>query len=326
MGATELVVGTSLGEDGRYRLGRILGTGGMSSVWLAEDERLRRPVAVKVLSDSLALDAGYVSRFEREARVAARLSHPNLVNVFDFSAAPPRPYLAMEYVPGPTLGELLHGRARADWDPESVFRQLMRALVYVHGAGIIHRDIKPSNVLVGHDGRARLTDFGIARPSDGEALTNTGLVIGTAHYIAPEVMRGQRPDERSDLYSCGVLLLDCLHGRAPGRLQAVADRLTEEEPRKRPASAEEVLELLDRPVTAPTAVVRSPSTFRRPRRVPIPALLLSALALLVLLLVIASTSGSSSPSAPSASQPPAGSASLTHQLTYLERAIGHARR
>ena len=104
MAGTELLIGTSLGEDGRYHLRRMLGTGGMSSVWLAEDERLGRPVAVKVLSDSLALDEAYVSRFEREARVAARLSHPNLVNVFDFSATPPRPYLAMEYVPGAPLG------------------------------------------------------------------------------------------------------------------------------------------------------------------------------------------------------------------------------
>src|SRR6516225_11687638 len=152
MAGTELLIGTSLGEDGRYHLRRMLGTGGMSSVWLAEDERLGRRVAVKVLSDSLALDEAYVSRFEREARVAARLSHPNLVNVFDFSATPPRPYLAMEYVPGATLADLLHGRARARWDPESIFRQLMTALAYVHAAGIIHRDIKPSNVLVGRDG------------------------------------------------------------------------------------------------------------------------------------------------------------------------------
>ena len=326
MAGTELLIGTSLGEDGRYHLRRMLGTGGMSSVWLAEDERLGRPVAVKVLSDSLALDAGYVSRFEREARVAARLSHPNLVNVFDFSATPPRPYLAMEYVPGATLADLLHGRARARWDPESIFRQLMTALAYVHAAGIIHRDIKPSNVLVGRDGRARLTDFGIARPSDGKPLTNTGLVMGTARYIAPEVMRGQKPDERSDLYSCGILLCDCLGGGGAGRLHVVAERLTSDNPRRRPASAAEVLELLDRSPTAPTALVPSASGSGTRLRVPVPAVLLTALALLVLLVVIASGSGSSGHASPAVARPPSAGAPLTQQLSYLDRTIGQARR
>jgi serine/threonine protein kinase len=298
----------------------------MSSVWLAEDERLGRPVAVKVLSDSLALDGGYVSRFQREARVAARLSHPNLVNVFDFSAAPPRPCLAMEYVPGSTLADLLHGRARAAWDPESVFRDLVSALAYVHAAGIIHRDIKPSNVLIGRDGRVRLTDFGIARPSNGERLTNTGLVLGTARYIAPEVMRGQRPDERSDLYACGVLLRDCLRGAEPTRLRLLADRLTAEEPRRRPAAAAEVLELLDRPATAPTAVVPSTARFGRHWRVPVPALLVTGVALAVLLVVLLSSSGSSRPAAPAVSPPPSAGAPLVQQLSYLERAIGQARR
>jgi serine/threonine protein kinase len=326
MGATELVAGASLGDAGRYRLERMLGTGGMASVWLAEDERLGRPVAVKVLADSLALDASYVSRFQREARVAARLSHPNLVNVFDFSAMPPRPYLAMEYVPGATLADLLHGRAQATWDPEGIFRQLMSALAHVHAAGIIHRDIKPSNVLVGRDGRARLTDFGIARPSDGEHLTHTGLVIGTARYIAPELLRGEKPDQRSDLYACGILLRDCLAAGDPDRLRLVADRLASEDPRKRPASAAEVLELLDRAPTAATAVLRPRRVVRAGRRMPSAAMLLAGLVLVVLLVVIASGSGGAHRVSSSPPRPPSAGAPLTQQLSYLDRAINQAKR
>lgn len=326
MEATELSEGTTLGEEGRYHLQRILGTGGMASVWLAEDERLGRQVAVKVLADSLALDPAYVLRFEREARVAARLSHPNLVNVFDFSAAPPRPYLAMEYVPGPTLADVLHGRARAGWDPEAIFRQLMSALDHVHSAGIVHRDIKPGNVLVGPDGRARLTDFGIARPSDGERLTNTGLVIGTARYMAPEVIRGQRPDERSDLYACGVLLRDCLAGGGQSRLHQLADRLAAEEPRRRPASAREALELLDRSQTVPTAALASTSIFRTGLRVPWPALFATAAVLVVLIVVLLTSGGGTHRTSPPLSSPPSAGASLNQQLSYLDRAISQARR
>jgi serine/threonine protein kinase len=321
MAATELGVGATLGEGGRYRLRRMLGTGGMASVWLADDERLDRPVAVKVLADSLALNAGYVSRFEREARVAARLSHPNLVNVFDFSSAPPRPYLAMEYVPGATLADVLHGRARIAWDSENIFRELIGALAHVHAAGIIHRDIKPGNVLIARDGRTRLTDFGIARPSGAERLTSTGLVIGTARYIAPELMRGHKPDERSDLYACGILLRDCLRGGGPRHLHALADRLTAEQPRRRPASAAQVLELLDRPATAPTAVFRS--GLRAPRFA-----VVAIMAVLVALFIALAAAGSGGSHRPAAAigSPPAASAPLSEQLSYLDQAISRARR
>lgn len=333
--ATEFLTGASIGEGGRYRLQRMLGTGGMASVWLAEDERLGRRVAIKVLSDSLALDASYVSRFRREARVAAGLSHPNLVNVFDFSAEPPRPFLAMEYVDGPTLADVLHGRARASWDPESMFRELMSALAYVHAAGIIHRDIKPGNVLVGRDGRTRLTDFGIARPSDSERLTNTGLVIGTARYIPPEVMHGQTPDQRSDLFACGVLLRDCLRDGGPSDLQPLANRLTAVDPQERPGSAAEVLELLDRSRTAPTAirsrtaptaVLPSASIFRTGLRVPRPAMLATAAALIVLLVVLLSVGGGTHRSSSSLPHAPSASAPLNQQLSYLDRAITRAQR
>jgi serine/threonine protein kinase len=343
MAVTEVAVGASLG-GGRYRLRQILGTGGMASVWLADDTRLRRPVAVKVLADSLALDAAYVSRFEREALVAARLSHPNLVNVFDFSAGEPRPYLVMEYVPGGTLADRLRAHHRTDWDPETVFRELMSALAHVHAAGIIHRDIKPANVLIGSDGRARLTDFGVARPSDAEPLTRTGLVVGTARFVPPEVMRGRRPDERSDLYACGVLLHECLRDGGPQHLRPLADRLTSEHPEDRPASATEVLELAERPVTAATAVLTSEpasgartrptlamrrrfrTTGLRPTRSA--AAIGTIVVVLVVLLIVLATGGSGGGQrapARSVATPPA-SAGLSVQLDYLDRVIAQARR
>jgi serine/threonine protein kinase len=304
----------------------------MASVWLAGDSRLGREVAIKVLADSLALDAGFVSRFEREALVAARVSHPNLVNVFDFSSAGPRPYLVMEYVQGGTLADRLRGLARSDWDPETVFRELMAALAHVHAAGIVHRDIKPGNVLIGQDGRTRLTDFGIARPSDGDRLTSTGLVIGTARYIAPEILSGRPADERSDLYACGVLLRDCLHANGAPRLRSLADRLMQERPELRPASAGEVLELLDRQSTARTAVLPKATVFRA-RGIQLRAPRAMVLAACLLLLVIAfitlasgGSGGSRSPSQPTLGTPPPAAAPLGAQLRYLDGAIARARR
>jgi eukaryotic-like serine/threonine-protein kinase len=343
MAVTELAVGVSLG-DGRYRLREMLGTGGMASVWLADDTRLRRPVAIKVLADSLALDPGYVSRFEREAHIAARLSHPNLVGVFDFSGAGRRPYLVMEYVPGGTLADRLRAHRRESWDPQAVLCELASALAHVHAAGIIHRDIKPANVLIGPDGRARLTDFGVARPSDAERLTRTGLVVGTARYIDPEVMRGQQPDERSDLYACGVLLHECLREGDPQHLRALVDRLTSEQPEERPASAAEVLELLDQTCTAATAVITSKpaseastkptpvagSRFRSVRSRPgTVAVAAGAIVLiLVVLLIVLSTGGSGGGRSASSHKVarPSASAGLNAQLGYLDSVIAQARR
>ncbi len=251
--ATRLARGTALGEDGRYRLDQLLGTGGMASVWLGSDERLGRRVAIKVLADSLALDPDYVARFEREARVAASLAHPNLVNVFDFGAEPSRPYLVMEYVAGGSLADRLHDRSIRDWDPQTVIRELLSALAHVHGAGIVHRDIKPGNVLIGTEGRARLTDFGVARPSAATQLTQTGLVVGTQRYLAPELLAGQPADQRSDLYACGVLLGDCLRDRhGPAALGSFASQLAAGRRELRPASATEALALLERSSREPT--------------------------------------------------------------------------
>jgi serine/threonine protein kinase len=289
-----------------------------------------------VLADSLALNADYVTRFEREALVAARLSHPNLVNVFDFGAGDPRPYLVMEYVPGGTLSDRLRERRRGDWDPEAVFRELMDALAHVHAAGIIHRDIKPSNVLMGRDGRTRLSDFGVARPSDAEQLTSTGLVLGTARYIAPEILRGHLPDERSDLFASGVLLHDCLRDGGPQRLRWLADLLVNEGPRDRPASATEVLELLDGRGTGTTAISPSRSAFharkgfgavnlRPTRSVVAVAAIVLALAAVVIVLA-AGGSGGGRPRPSPAVAAPAANAGLSAQLDHLDRLVAGARR
>ncbi|HYC80344.1 MAG TPA: serine/threonine-protein kinase, partial [Solirubrobacterales bacterium] len=165
----EIREGTVL--KGRYRLDRLLGRGGMASVWRGHDSVLDRPVAIKVLSDVIASDPSFQARFRREATVAAALSHPNLVRVFDYAEAGERPYLVMELVPGEDLGALI-SRGEAV-DRGRLARQLLAALAHIHGAGIVHRDVKPQNVLIEADGNAKLIDFGIALPPDATALTST---------------------------------------------------------------------------------------------------------------------------------------------------------
>jgi tetratricopeptide (TPR) repeat protein len=237
-----IATGTRLKE--RYRLDRLLGRGGMASVWLAQDEVLDRPVAIKVLSDTIASDPEFLARFRREARVAASLSHPNLIGVYDYADGEERPYLVIEYVAGENLAQRMAGGSEVD--PERLARELLGALAHIHRAGILHRDVKPQNVLLAPDGSAKLIDFGIALPRDATALTRTGNLLGTARYVAPEAMSGQPATERSDLYSCGVVLRDCVGDRPPARLAGLVERLTSREPSRRPASAEEALAWLER--------------------------------------------------------------------------------
>jgi serine/threonine protein kinase len=205
----------------------------MASVWLALDERLGRPVAVKLLSDHLAHDESYLSRFRREARVAARLSHPNLVKVYDYGGEAERPYLVMEFVAGDTLA----GGSPTEFDPHRLARELLSALHHIHAAGIVHRDIKPGNVLMAPDSSAKVTDFGIAQPEDATRLTSTGLVLGTRNYIAPEVLRGGPASPRADLYSCGILLQEVCGDALPSDLTSLVLQLTAEDPARRPESA-----------------------------------------------------------------------------------------
>jgi serine/threonine protein kinase len=250
---------------GRYVLNRVLGHGGMAVVWLAIDERLDREVAVKVLSDTLTAEHDYRGRFRREAHVAAGLQHPNLVSVYDYDAGD-RPYLVMEYIEGGDLAAALDAGTRPP--AHQVGRELLSALQHIHGAGILHRDIKPQNVLIDGHGYARLTDFGIARPSNAAQLTKTGHVIGTERYLSPEVRGGEPATERSDLFALGVLLAE-LGGEGPVLL--LAERLRDPDPTQRPASAAAALAELERTTEAgPPGTATQPFSIepepRGPRR------------------------------------------------------------
>jgi serine/threonine-protein kinase len=188
----------------------------MATVYLATDRVLERQVAVKVLRSSDAQDPLFVERFRREARAAARLSHPNIVAVFDSGADAEQPYLVMEYVPGESLAQLLH---RQGWLPPhravELAIQVCAALAAAHAQGLVHRDIKPANVLVGPDGQVKVTDFGIVKAAAATTLTGTGTVLGTAAYLSPEQAQGAPVDARSDLYSLGCVLYELLCGSPP---------------------------------------------------------------------------------------------------------------
>jgi len=200
---------------GRYRLERKLGGGGMADVWLAEDQELGRKVAIKILHDRYANDTQFVERFRREATHAAGLSHPNVVSIFDRGEAEGSYYIVMEYVEGRTLKELIVTRGPCPVPVAiSYVRQVLAALRYAHRNGIVHRDIKPHNVLVDHEGRVKVADFGIARAGSSQ-MTEAGSIIGTAQYLSPEQARGAPVDESSDLYSTGIVLFELLTGLVP---------------------------------------------------------------------------------------------------------------
>ena len=202
--------------DGRYQLGSLLGVGGMAKVYLATDRVLERQVAVKVLSPPHAHDPSFVERFRREARAAARLSHPNIVAVFDSGSDAGLHYLVMEYVAGQSLAQLLHRQGRlAPRRAAELGVEVCAALAAAHAQGLVHRDVKPANVLVGDDGRVKVTDFGIAKAAATATLTGTGTVLGTAAYLSPEQAQGGPVDARSDLYSLGCVLYELLTGSPP---------------------------------------------------------------------------------------------------------------
>ncbi len=201
--------------DRRYVIKRKLGSGGMADVYLAEDQELGRRVALKLLNDRHAADEQFVERFRREAQSAAGLNHPNIVSIFDRGRAEGTYYIAMEYLDGRTLKELL---VRNGPTPIPIAidyaRQILGALSFAHRNGIIHRDIKPHNIIVGSDGRLKVTDFGIAR-SGASQMTEAGSIVGTAQYLSPEQARGAPVDPRSDLYSLGIVLYEMLTGDVP---------------------------------------------------------------------------------------------------------------
>ncbi|HEY2480093.1 MAG TPA: PASTA domain-containing protein [Solirubrobacterales bacterium] len=199
--------------DGRYRVLARIGGGGMADVWLAEDAHLQRHVALKVLHRRFAQDREFVMRFQREAESAAGLQHPNIVAVFDRGDWEGTYYIAMQYVEGPTLKQLIDSGITVE-QAVAVIRQVLQAAGYAHRQGIVHRDLKPQNVIVDPEGKAVVTDFGIARAGVSE-ITQTGSVMGTPHYLSPEQAQGFDVTAVSDLYSIGVMLHEALTGRVP---------------------------------------------------------------------------------------------------------------
>ncbi len=202
----------------RYELGERVGTGGMSTVQLAFDRRLERDVAVKLLAEHLADDPQFVSRFRREALAAARLVHPNIVQVFDFGfdEASGRHFIVMEYVKGRSCAELLRDEGRLTLDEVLHLADgACRALHYAHRNGVVHRDVKPGNILRADEGTVKLADFGIAKAMGSSQITQVGSVLGTAAYLAPEQAHGEPATPRSDIYGLGVVVYQLLAGRLP---------------------------------------------------------------------------------------------------------------
>jgi eukaryotic-like serine/threonine-protein kinase len=202
--------------DGRYLIIRKLGSGGMANVYLASDQELGRRVAIKILDDRHARDEQFVERFRREAQNAAGLSHPSIVSIYDRGEAEGTYYIAMEYVEGRTLKELLVARGPSPLGIAIDYtRQILSALRFAHRNGIVHRDIKPHNVIVDGEGRVKVMDFGIARAGAASQMTEAGSIIGTAQYLSPEQARGAPVDQTSDLYSTGIVLYELLTGTVP---------------------------------------------------------------------------------------------------------------
>jgi eukaryotic-like serine/threonine-protein kinase len=247
--------------DGRYRVSGQLGVGGMGVVLRAKDETLDREVAVKMLADNLSLDEGSRTRFLREARAAAAITDPRVVGVYDVGEQDGRPFLVMECVDGASLAEILAEDGPLPGDEVlDVATDALAGLGRAHDAGLLHRDVKPGNLLRAPDGTTKVTDFGVAIAVDGDRLTRTGFVIGTAAYLAPERRRGEPATVRTDLWALGATLTELLTGEPPGdaadavlarrrselppRLLWLVRRLLAADPDDRPQDALEALEVL----------------------------------------------------------------------------------
>lgn len=286
---------------GRYEIERPLGHGAMAVVDLARDRELDRHVALKRLAENLARDEDLRARFLREGRLAARLSHPNIVRVFDVGEADGRPYIAMEHVDGETLAGLIaRGPVGAD-EATGLGVQAARALAAAHAAGLVHRDVKPHNLLLRRDGVLKLGDFGIALGLEGTKLTAAGTVLGTAAYLAPEQARGERVTSAADVYALGLVLVELLTGhpdggaRVHGPLGETIDRCLARNPRDRPSAAELERALGGERSAAPTRILPR----RRPRRGALA--LAGAAAVLVaagIAAAVASSGGGSKPPVP----------------------------
>jgi beta-lactam-binding protein with PASTA domain/predicted Ser/Thr protein kinase len=210
----DVLVGRTL--DRRYHVRSSIAHGGMATVYLATDTRLDREVALKVMHADLARDDDFVGRFIGEAKSVAKLSHPNIVNVYDQGADGQYLYLAMEYVPGRTLRALMRERGWLPWqEAMAVIDPVLAGLAAAHQAGLVHRDVKPENVLITADGRVKVVDFGLARASAAVGNTRAGMIIGSVAYISPEQVTGAPSDARSDVYAAGIVLFEMLTGRQP---------------------------------------------------------------------------------------------------------------
>jgi serine/threonine-protein kinase len=212
---------------GRYVIERRLGAGGMSTVFLATDSVLERAVAVKLLAEHLADDEDFVARFRREALAAARLQHPNIVQVFDSGQDPEshRHYIVMEYVEGPSAADLLREYRELDVEQTvALVRDACHGLDYAHRAGVVHRDVKPGNLLLAEEtGITKLADFGIAKAAEQTRITQVGSVLGTAAYLSPEQARGEEAGPASDIYSLGVCAYQFLTGRLPHEYSSLTE-------------------------------------------------------------------------------------------------------
>jgi serine/threonine protein kinase len=309
---------------GRYEIERPLGHGAMAVVDLARDRELDRHVALKRLAENLARDEDLRARFIREGRLAARLSHPNIVRVFDVGETDGRPYIAMEHVDGETLADLIQ---RGPVDPGEAAQlgvQAARALAAAHAAGLVHRDVKPHNLLLGRDGVLKLGDFGIALGLEGTKFTAAGTVLGTAAYLAPEQARGEQVTSAADVYALGLVLVELLTGhpdgtaRVHGPLGETINRCLARNPRDRPTATEVERALRGEQSAAPTRILPRP----RPKRTPI-ALAVAAAVLVAagIAVAVATSGGGSKPPPPR----PAPIAALPQAPTAKQQAQDLAR-
>jgi serine/threonine protein kinase/Tfp pilus assembly protein PilF len=299
---------------GHYKIISKIGAGGMGEVYLAEDTKLNRKVALKFPPSNLSQGEDSLKRFAREAQAAAALKHPNIVTIYEVSEYKGRPFFAMEHLEGRSLVEVIKSRKVSTGEAVDLAMQLCEGLREAHQAGVIHRDIKPSNIILDKNGRPRLLDFGLATVKGSEKLTATGSTLGTVGYMSPEQVQGHVVDQRSDLFSLGVLLYELVTGRAPFReeyeaatfyaivaetpepmarykagvsdeLQQIVSKLLEKDPALRYQSAEGVLSDLKR-LAVSGSDGRVPVSARRKkklRRIVVPS---SAVALLVLLILL----------------------------------------
>src|SRR5436305_2730437 len=240
---------------GRYELENRLGAGGMSTVFRARDTVLERPVAAKLLAEPLAEDEAFIARFRREALAAAKLQHPNIVQVFDSGEDPDsgRHYIVMEYVEGPSCADLLRQHQMFDSeDTVRIIRDACHGLDYAHRAGVVHRDVKPGNLLVSNEtGTTKLADFGIAKAAEQTRITQVGSVLGTAAYLSPEQATGEEAGPPSDIYSLGACAYQFLAGRLPHEYGSLTELALKQQHESVPPIREfrpEVPEALDRAI------------------------------------------------------------------------------